>query len=53
VLITPDAVYLEDMGSVNGTFVNGEAIDKQRLLAGDTIDIAGHVFNVQLQRPEP
>ncbi len=51
VLITPEAVYVEDLGSVNGTFVNGEQIDKRQLRDGDKIDLAGHVFQVQLQRP--
>lgn len=32
-------VTLEDLGSTNGTYVNGKAIKKQVLLADDTIEV--------------
>jgi len=40
--VTPqdDGVLLEDLGSKNGTFVNGEAIQKHWLQDGDIISIA-------------
>jgi len=34
--------FLEDLGSTNGTYVNGRAIDKQPLKHGDVITIGKH-----------
>jgi serine/threonine protein kinase len=48
-LIGQEEVAVEDLDSVNGTLVNGEAIQRVRLHDGDEIDIAGHVFHVRLQ----
>lgn len=36
---TTDGVELEDLGSTNGTYVNGKAIKQQKLRHGDAIDI--------------
>ena len=35
-----------DLGSANGTFVNGQRIDRQVLTLGDTIAIGHHLFRV-------
>ena len=35
----PDGVWVEDLGSTNGTFVNGERITAQRLEAGDVVRV--------------
>ncbi len=48
--ITADGATVEDLGSVNGTFVNGEQVQRHRLEDGDELDLAGHVFTVRLQR---
>ncbi len=32
-------VFLEDLNSTNGTYVNGKAIKKQQLQSGDTVEI--------------
>jgi pSer/pThr/pTyr-binding forkhead associated (FHA) protein len=32
-------VFLEDLGSTNGTYVNGKAIKRQQLRSGDTIEV--------------
>ncbi len=38
----PDGVWVEDLGSTNGTFVNGEQIDSRRLLqTGDVLRVGG------------
>jgi len=33
-------IFLEDLGSTNGTYVNGKAIKKQQLESGDLVEIA-------------
>ena len=49
-LITPatEGLWIEDLGSTNGTFVNGAAVTSARLLqAGDTIRIGSTEFRVE------
>jgi hypothetical protein len=46
--IEADQVVVEDLGSSNGTFVNGEKKQLARLMDGDKLDIAGQVFEVRL-----
>jgi len=49
-LITPanEGVWVEDLGSTNGTFVNGAAVTTARLLqAGDVIRIGETQFRVE------
>lgn len=43
------ASYIEDLGSTNGTFVNGKRISKHVLKAGDVIRMGAYVL--QLQQP--
>ncbi|HUR83338.1 MAG TPA: FHA domain-containing protein [Thermoanaerobaculia bacterium] len=54
---SPDGFSIEDLGSRNGTFVNGEKVDKPRLLAdGDVVRLGKLImtFNVaQEQKAEP
>jgi two-component system, cell cycle response regulator len=35
---------VEDLGSTNGTFVNGEEVERRPLRSGDRIDVGGAVF---------
>jgi two-component system cell cycle response regulator len=35
---------VEDLGSTNGTFVNGEEVERRPLRSGDRIDVGGTVF---------
>lgn len=43
-----DALFIRDMGSTNGTWVNGEKIRRQRLANGDKVKISNHVITVRL-----
>jgi serine/threonine protein kinase len=51
VVLKPGAVEVEDLDSANGTFVNGEAIARVALYHGDTLDVAGHRFEVRFLKP--
>lgn len=47
--VTGDAVYVQDLGSRNGTLVNGELVTSERQLwPGDLIQIGPLVFEVRL-----
>lgn len=50
ILARPDAVEIEDLGSKNGTFVNGIQVHRQRLQDGDIVRIGGTLL---LLRAEP
>ena len=41
-----DASYIEDLGSTNGTFLNGKRIQKHTLHTGDIIKLGKQVFEV-------
>jgi pSer/pThr/pTyr-binding forkhead associated (FHA) protein len=43
---TPDAILIQDLGSTNGTFVNGEKIKKVRLKEGDRILIGTSIIKL-------
>jgi len=43
-----DAIRLEDLGSSNGTFHNGERVREATLAAGDTVQIGPVTFMVQI-----
>src|SRR3954449_9540543 len=52
VRLAPDAVEIEDLGSLNGTWVNGAGLDAPRRLdPGDTVQIGGSSFQVEDLRP--
>src|SRR5687767_11582865 len=40
------AIQIEDLGSTNGTFVNGERIVKSRLKEGDRVLIGSNILKV-------
>jgi len=44
VRVEPVGVVLEDEGSLNGTFVNGERIEQRLLEEGDRIQIGPHLL---------
>jgi pSer/pThr/pTyr-binding forkhead associated (FHA) protein len=41
-------LFIVDMGSTNGTLVNGIAIDTHRLLHGDIVSIGDHDLRVEV-----
>jgi pSer/pThr/pTyr-binding forkhead associated (FHA) protein len=45
------ALVIRDLGSTNGTRVNGERIDRTRVSPGDSIRIGNHVLSLQLRPP--
>jgi pSer/pThr/pTyr-binding forkhead associated (FHA) protein len=52
ILIDTDTVAVEDLGSANGTFVNGKRIKKSRLHDGDELRIADHTLVVRVLEAE-
>lgn len=48
VIQTDDSIEIEDLGSSNGTFVNGNKVQRSALAAGDTIQIGPVVFVIQV-----
>jgi predicted component of type VI protein secretion system len=49
-LVTEDGVSIRDLGSTNGTLVNGTRIlGEQRLKAGDRLQVGPLTFEVQLE----
>ncbi len=50
ILLSANQVVIEDLGSSNGTFVNGEQIERVRLRDGDELELGGHVFKVKMQK---
>jgi hypothetical protein len=46
-----DQWEIEDLNSLNGTFVNGEPVQRQRLAQSDVIRIADFLFQVDLGAP--
>jgi len=45
------ALVIRDLGSTNGTRVNGERVDRSRVSPGDSIRIGNHVLSLQLRPP--
>lgn len=41
-VVLPDSLYIIDVGSTNGTYVNGRRITKQRMRNGDQVMIGQH-----------
>jgi len=47
-IVNDSTVSVRDLGSKNGTFVNGEAVEERELKAGDYIQISPVTFLVQI-----
>jgi serine/threonine protein kinase len=48
ILIEPDGIYVEDLGSSNGTCVNDRPVQRYPLEDGDVLRIADHEFLVRM-----
>jgi pSer/pThr/pTyr-binding forkhead associated (FHA) protein len=44
-------LFIEDLGSSNGTFVNGEPVERTRLASGDKIGVGPVEFVVTITEP--
>jgi len=44
-----DDFFIEDMGSQNGTFVNGHKVSKKSLVSGDEITIGKYFLKIYLE----
>jgi SulP family sulfate permease len=45
--VTPEGVVVEDLGSTNGTAINGESVEKRILQIGDTLSLGNEVFRLE------
>ena len=45
----PENYFVEDMGSINGTFVNGHWVSEKRLNTGDEISIGKYSLQISLE----
>jgi serine/threonine protein kinase len=50
ILLKTEQVVVEDLGSSNGTIVNGRPVGLALLKDGDLLDLAGHVFEIRIPR---
>ena len=46
-------VYLEDLNSTNGSYVNGKAVKKQQLINGDTVEIGKYKIKYVSEAAQP
>lgn len=53
IMLQGDALFIEDLGSTNGTFVNGEKIKRARLKEGDRVLIGTSIVRVALTDAGP
>ena len=51
--VTGEAAVLEDLGSTNGTFLNGQPIKRQRLHNGDVVDIGKYKIRFVHEGQQP
>lgn len=52
IIIDTESVTIEDLGSANGTFVNGQKIRKAQLEDRDRVGFADHEFKVRIALPK-
>jgi pSer/pThr/pTyr-binding forkhead associated (FHA) protein len=47
-----EAFRISDLGSTNGTFVNGKPVQARELASGDRIELGRHLFQLRLEERE-
>jgi pSer/pThr/pTyr-binding forkhead associated (FHA) protein len=52
-IVDDQSVRVEDLGSSNGTYVNGERVQHVELVAGDTLQIGPVAFIIQIDSKPP
>src|SRR5262249_28631493 len=52
ITLDTEQAVVEDLGSANGTFLNGRRVRKARLRDGDKLQFADHVFQVRIEDEE-
>lgn len=50
-VLSRSSIFLKDMNSTNGTFLNGERVNVSRLQAGDLIGLGGSVLKFSIHAP--
>ena len=57
ITVSPTEIFIEDLGSTNGTFVNGEKVKRSRLNEGDRVLIGTSIIKLvpveSTQAPDP
>ena len=49
--MTGNDVFIEDLNSTNGTYVNGKAAKKQQLVNGDTVEVGKYKIKFVAEPP--
>src|SRR6185436_3914818 len=49
---TDDEIYIQDLGSTNGTFVNGEKVTRSRLQEGDRVLVGTSIIKMVSVDPQ-
>jgi pSer/pThr/pTyr-binding forkhead associated (FHA) protein len=53
IVVSDNALVIQDLGSSNGTFVNSRRVQQARLSAGDSLRLGSLLFVVQLDGEPP
>src|SRR5690348_7970347 len=53
IIVTDDQIFIQDLGSTNGTFVNGEKIKRAKLSEGDRILIGTSIIKLVAAESAP
>jgi HD-GYP domain-containing protein (c-di-GMP phosphodiesterase class II) len=48
ILAVHNRYYIQDLGSTNGTFLNGDRVANERLAHGDLVQLGGSLFRVEI-----
>ena len=48
-ILNGDKVFVKDLGSTNGTFVNGKKVTRQEIQSGDLVQVGQTIFEVSIE----